>query len=70
MDWDVTGTGTGTVNSSGLFTAPAVAEPTHVAVTATSVADPSASGVAVVLVVPAADAGRADHPDFDVDQGT
>jgi hypothetical protein len=52
--WRVTWSATaGTVNSSGLFTAPTVSSPTSVTVTATSLADTSKSSSAAFTVNPA-----------------
>jgi hypothetical protein len=58
VTWTITGIGCagntcGTVNSSGLFTAPVVPpNPSFLSVTATSVADPTKSASATVTIVP------------------
>jgi Fe-S cluster assembly iron-binding protein IscA len=58
VKWSLSGTGCsgsacGTITSAGLYTAPtAVPNPALITVTATSVADPSKSGSAVVDIVP------------------
>ncbi|MDM4762068.1 chitobiase/beta-hexosaminidase C-terminal domain-containing protein [Galbitalea sp. SE-J8] len=70
VDWSVVGSGNGSVTSAGAFTAPTVTEPRRIAIRATSTADPSVSGIALVLVNPAHVAGTVDLPEFDLAQGT
>lgn len=63
VTWSTAGTETpGMVTSSGLFTAPDVDESVMVAVRATSSADASSSGVALLTVNPAPSETRVDQP--------
>jgi hypothetical protein len=53
VTWSVQGSGNGSINSSGLYSAPAtVAASTKVTVTATSAGDPTKTGSAAVTVAP------------------
>src|SRR5262245_15222734 len=49
--WSVAGSGNGTIDSQGNFTAPTVTQNTSVTVTATSVKDPTKSASATVVIV-------------------
>jgi len=60
--WEVVGTGNGSVDRNGVFTAPAVTTERTVAVKAVSTHDDSSYKVAQVLVVPAHRAGVTDAP--------
>jgi hypothetical protein len=70
VTWSVVGDDNGTIDASGVYTSPAVAEARLVAVRAVSTSDPTSSGVALVRVEPAHDPGRADAPVFDHAAGT
>jgi hypothetical protein len=51
VNWSVSGTGVGSINTSGLYTAPAdLPKPATVTVTATSQADPTKSSTATVTI--------------------
>ncbi|WP_432483475.1 chitobiase/beta-hexosaminidase C-terminal domain-containing protein [Kineococcus esterisolvens] len=60
--WSVLGTGGGTVDRRGVYTAPDVDTERTVALRAESVKDPDAYGIARLTVTPAPVAGRVDAP--------
>ncbi|WP_342570032.1 FN3 associated domain-containing protein [Paenibacillus sp. FSL R5-0749] len=68
VTWSVVGQNNGTINSSsGVYQAPQVTDETLIAVRATSTADPSAYGVALVRVLPSSQAGKVEVPTFSLD---
>lgn len=69
VTWSVVGHNNGTINSSsGVYQAPQVTDETTIAVRATSTANPSAYGVALVRVLPSSQAGKVEVPTFSLDR--
>lgn len=68
VTWSVVGQNNGSINSSGVYQPPQVTNEKLIAVRATSTADPSAFGVALVRVLPALQPGKVDVPTFSLDQ--
>ncbi len=60
--WTVGGTAGGSVDSTGLFTAPSVSQSTIISVTATSKHDPTKTGTCAITVVPSGQVSATNQP--------
>ncbi|WP_179218612.1 chitobiase/beta-hexosaminidase C-terminal domain-containing protein [Saccharibacillus sp. O23] len=69
VTWSVLGQNAGTINASGVYTAPSIDTEKWVAVRAQSTNDPDAYGIALVKVTPKKESGRAEAPSFSLKHG-